>query len=150
VLAHTSALTASDFDVRILPTFPELVVDILEAPENVTVGLGSDPLTLTCRVRGERIFIRINGEVYSHGTHGKLLDSGITVTHASWSANGITQNVTVELTERNNNTNIICIAVVQNPRCEILSNPAFIFIAGTSDQPSVRLSIRALYPDNTC
>ena len=107
-----------------------LLTAILEAPENVTVRLGRSPLTMTCRVRGDNIFIRIDGMVFGHNTEAALRARGITASNVFHSGDEVRQTVTVEISRRNNNTEIICHARTSNqPPAD--SDPAFIVIAGT-------------------
>lgn len=106
-----------------------IVAEILEAPTNITVGLNQDPLTLTCRVRGDNVFIRVDGDIINHNTAMDFREKGITATNGIYNGVEITQRVTVELSVINNNTNIICHSTAVNePRAD--SEPGFIVIAG--------------------
>lgn len=95
----------------------------------MTVGLGQGPLTLTCRVEGEQIFVRVDGQLFGVLTEAEFRNRGITLGSGSHEGDEVTQRVTVELTARNNNTNIICHAVTGNQQ-QADSDPGFIFIAG--------------------
>ena len=104
-----------------------IIAEILEAPRNVTVGLGQGPLSLTCHVRGDTIFIRVDNEVIDHRNFS---DRGIVVGNTNYNGEIATQRLTVELTVCNNNTAIVCIGTsAGGPNA--VSDPGFIFIAGT-------------------
>lgn len=106
-------------------------IEIIEPPQNVSVGLDSSGrVTLTCRVRGENIFLRVDGDIFDHNNLGRFRDRGITFSNAVESNNVITQSVEVDSTETNNNTVVICYASSQDFPVES-SDSATIFIAGT-------------------
>ena len=113
---------------HVIVVFSQLTA-ILEAPGNVTVGLGHSLLTLTCRVRGDNLFIRIDGMVFGHNTEAALRARGITASNGFHTGDEVRQTVTVEIIRRNNNTEIIYHARTSNqPPAD--SDPAFIVIAG--------------------
>lgn len=94
----------------------------------MSVGLGQDPVTLTCRVRGENIFLRVDGDLFDHNTITDFRERGITFSNAQEVNGVITQSVTVTLSVENNNTEVICHASFSGSVKN--SSPATIYIAG--------------------
>ena len=103
--------------------------EILDAPVNVTVGLGSSPVIMPCRIHGEILYWVINDQLYGTGNVQRLRDQGITVSHPIRNGSELTSIATITATEANNNTVIICEA--QTDGFDIISsNPAMILFAG--------------------
>lgn len=96
------------------------------------VGLGHSPVQLTCRVRGEMLFWRVNDvthyNYYLHSNSREFNERGIFFMHVSTSDSVITESVTVTLNRTNNNTVIDCVAT--SGLIAIVSNVSTIFIAG--------------------
>ena len=108
--------------------------EIIQPPENATVALGQGPVSLTCRVRGINIFLRVNGAIFNHNNLHLFRDRGITFSNpVSDNVNKIiTQTVTVTSTMSNNGTRVICYGTSQDQDQPVVakSYPAMIFFAG--------------------
>ena len=105
-------------------------VEILRSPANMTVGLNQGSVTVTCLVRGENLFIRVDGMLYGHNSIDKFMRRGITLSNENNTHGEIHQSVTVPATEINNNTVIVCYATDRD-HDTVSSDEATIFIAGT-------------------
>ncbi len=94
------------------------------------VGLGHDPVQLTCTVRGENIFWRINGILYDYNSFNMFEQRGIMVSSPAYNGNEITEILTASITITNNNTNMVCLATSVGSNASS-SNISTIFIAGS-------------------
>lgn len=99
----------------------------------MTVAPGQDPVTQTCWIRGDLIFIRINNPLVDHTNRAVLAQSGITFSNAHFYPNGtVEQSVIVNVTMENNGTVMQCIAASSSAGIPppIFSDEATILIAG--------------------
>ena len=103
----------------------------MQPPENVTVALGQGPVSLTCRVRGENIFLRVNGKIFDHNNLRTFQDRGITFSNpVSDNVDKIVmQTVTVTSTMNNNGTKVVCHGT-SDDQPAANSYPATILFAG--------------------
>ena len=99
----------------------------------MTVGLGQNSVTLTCRVRGENIFLRVDGDLFNHNSISRFRDRGITFSNSQEINGVITQRVTVTPTAMNNNTEVICYVSAQGFFDVENSDTATILIAGSEN-----------------
>lgn len=96
----------------------------------MTLELNHAPVTITCRVRAENVFIRVNNVVPDHNNFQAFRDRGINFSSAAHDSNGVArQLVTVVISEANNNTAICCIGTTSG-FTHAVSDIAFIIIAG--------------------
>lgn len=107
--------------------------DILEAPGNITVGLGQATFNLTCRIRRENVGIEIDRLLV--GFDEIDLDGrGITVYPQTSVGSGndtvTTQLFSLEFIEINNNTIVACLGTDEGFTNDIASPDAFITILG--------------------
>ena len=107
-----------------LPSFAA----VLLPPMSVRVGLGHDPVFLTCHVEADNLYWIINGSFL-----GQNIDifqrKGIMVGDTSYNGDIIQQNLTVAISEANNNTMVACEASTSNIPI-VTSDTATVFIAG--------------------
>ena len=107
-----------------LPSFAAVLVP----PVSVRVGLGHDPVVLTCQVEADNLYWIINGSFL-----GQSIDffqrKGIMASHPSFNGSIIQGNLTVAISEANNNTMVICEASTNNIPI-VASDTATVFIAG--------------------
>ena len=105
---------------------------IIQAPENVTVGLGQGHTLQPCVVQGDvTMFIWVNGVLVDHTNTRTLEQRGISVSSQRNQNGRGSRTVTVTATERNNNTVLQCSAR-SNVQTNILvhSGDATISVAG--------------------
>ena len=91
--------------------------------------LGSDPVVMPCRIRGQILYWVVNGELYGTGNVQRLRRQGITFTHPIRNGSELMSSATVTTTVTNNNTVLVCEAQIDNYDI-VSSNPATITIAG--------------------
>ena len=103
--------------------------EIIISPESMRVGLNNSTVILPCQIRGDNIYWLINRELYGSRNIVRFRDMGIMVS-TSVPINGgfLTANVTVQLSQKTNNTEIICEAQASGYDI-VQSNNATIFIA---------------------
>ena len=114
-----------------------VLADVLEAPQNVTVGVGDPPLELICRMKRDNVYMEIddiivgldNRDDYLCGRGFMLMGQEHNLTF------GVsTQRVVMELTEGNNNTKVVCLAAddaeSSRSRVDIVTPDVFITIIG--------------------
>lgn len=91
-----------------------------------------DAVTLACRVRGDNIFLKVDGDsdMFGHDTVTTFRERGITFSNAVFINGTITQTVTVSLIATNNNTVVVCYATDDALQNVVSSDPATILIAG--------------------
>ena len=77
----------------------------------MSAGLGQNPVTISCTIRGDNIFLLINGTLIDHLNYAEYDSLGITVHGSSGNSTSsmLTQNVTFKVSVDVNNTNITCI-----------------------------------------
>ena len=99
---------------------------------NRTASLGQARVTFTCHVEGEYLLTKVNNMFYNQNALTRFQSMGITFSKIRKGENNTrTQDVYVTPTVNNNNTIIACRATSQEgPNVE--SEPAFLFIAGSS------------------
>ena len=114
-----------------------VLADVLEAPQNVTVGVGDQPLELICRLRRVNVYMEIDDIIVGLGIRDEnLRGRGFMfmgqVHNETFGFN--TQRVVMELTEGNNNTKVVCIGADDTgdsrSRVDIITPDVFITIIG--------------------
>ena len=96
---------------------------------NVTVALGSDPVVMPCRIRGQILYWVVNHELYGAGNVQRLRHQGITFSFPRRNGSQLLSSAVVAITETNNNTVLVCEAQIDNFDI-VSSDPATILIAG--------------------
>ena len=116
-----------------------VLADVLEAPQNVTVGVGDPPLELICRVRRENVYMEIDDIIVGLDDRDDYLRGrGFMLMGQEYNSTfGVsTQRVVMELTEGNNNTKVVCLAAdnanseASRSRVDIVTPDVFITIIG--------------------
>jgi hypothetical protein len=105
-------------------------VIIIEAPENVTVGLGRDDLTLTCRVRNANsLFMEIDDLLAGYDDQDFLNERGIIYSEATMNGTRIL-HARMELRKENNNSRVACIGRAESDGEPYASEFAYVTILG--------------------
>lgn len=106
-----------------LPSFTVLLVP----PESVRVGLGYDPVALTCHVQADNLYWLLNEDFLTQSVV-RYRGMGITAAY-DFDGDFIQSNLTVTVSEANNNTMVVCEASTNNIPI-VASDIATVFIAG--------------------
>lgn len=98
---------------------------------NVSAGLGQSPVTISCTILGENIFLSINGSLVDHINIMYFNGLGITIspTTINRTSSMITQSLIFEVSVVINNTYINCTSTADDSE-NAASDKAFIIIAG--------------------
>ena len=114
-----------------------VLADVIEAPQNVTVGVGDPPLELICRLRRDNVYMEIDDQIVGLGGADEFLrERGFMYMgqEHNLTFGFSTQRVVMELTEGNNNTKVACIGAdngnSEASRVDIITPDVFITIIG--------------------
>ena len=103
--------------------------EIIISPESIRIGLSSSTVVLPCEIRGDNIYWMINRELYGSRNIVRFRDMGITVSTPIPNGDSVTAHVTIQPSQKTNNTEIICEAQAAGHEDIVQSNIATIFIA---------------------
>lgn len=104
-------------------------VVILQAPANATVPLGHTPVTFTCRIQGESLFWRIDGQLYNYITAIDFRTRGISAATQAAPMGQRHETVTMAVSARNNNSVVVCQGTVFNFP-STFTDPAILRVVG--------------------
>jgi hypothetical protein len=105
-------------------------VIIIEAPENITAGLGQDNLTLTCRVRNATsLFMEIDDLLSGFDDDEDFNERGIIYSEATMNGTRIL-HARMELRKENNNSRVACIGRAESDGEPYASEFAYVTILG--------------------
>ena len=104
--------------------------EIITPPTSMRVGLGSAPVSLSCVVHGDDLHWSISDGDDSIEPH-EFRERGIVCLGTSHVHDVVSSSLTIAVTTAvNNNTRVVCEAVVAGDPVHVPSSPATIFIAG--------------------
>ena len=122
-----------------LPSFAAVLVP----PVSVRVGLGHDPVFLTCLVEADNLYWIING-IFLGQNIDLFRAKGIMVNDTRYNEDMIQSNLTVAISEANNNTMVVCEASTINIPI-VASDNATVFIAGIYRDTTVVQCVSGAY-----